>query len=331
MLGTLPNDRKIDWKSYVAPLVQAYNATKSEATGFSPHFLMFGTHPRLSVDAYLGLDPIDSDASSNHQSYAKKLRTRLKFAYDVAAKAAGKMGDKNKGNYDNKVRSNKLEVGDRVLVRKVGLKGRNKLADKWDEEPYLIYKLSDNDIPVYKVRLESGKGSVRTLHRNMLLPFNCIPSNVDIESNISRSSQVPVTPKTRHKKSSLSGTEILSESDSEISDQEDNVFTTQRQTRSRTSIPRVTISGGTPSFVDLSSIDHSDRYISHNETLNRAVSSPGSPETTAASAENTESFVSENRTTSPVVRRSSRQRAPPNKYGDWVYAQRVDNGDEVFV
>ena len=60
----------------------------------SPHFLMFGTHPRLSVDAYLGFDPFEADASSNHQSYAKKLRTRLKFAYDVAAKAAGKMGDK---------------------------------------------------------------------------------------------------------------------------------------------------------------------------------------------------------------------------------------------
>ena len=95
MLGTLPNDQKSDWKSYVAPLVQAYNATKSEATGFSPHFLMFGTHPRLSVDAYLGLDPMDTDASSNPKSYAKKLRTRLKFAYDVAAKAAEKLGDKN--------------------------------------------------------------------------------------------------------------------------------------------------------------------------------------------------------------------------------------------
>lgn len=42
MLGTLEHDQKVDWKSHVATLVQAYNATKSDATGFSPHVLMFG-------------------------------------------------------------------------------------------------------------------------------------------------------------------------------------------------------------------------------------------------------------------------------------------------
>ena len=261
MLGTLPNDQKSDWKSYVAPLVQAYNVTESEATGFSPHFLMFGTHPRLSVDAYLGLDPMDTDTSSNPKSYAKKLRTRLKFAYDVAAKAAEKLGDKNKEYYDKKVRTNKLEVGDRVLVRKVGLKGKNKLADKWGEETYLIIKTSDNEIPVYQVRLESGKGSVRTLHRNMLLPFNCIPPNVDYETNINVPRRVTVLPKTRQTKSVRSDTEIVSESDSEVSDQDETVLTTLRQPRhSGAEIPRFSISGGTPSSVDLS-IDHSDRSI----------------------------------------------------------------------
>ena len=28
--------------------------------------------------------------------------------------------------------------GDRVLIRNVGLKGKNKLADKWDKDVYLI-------------------------------------------------------------------------------------------------------------------------------------------------------------------------------------------------
>jgi transposase InsO family protein len=42
MLGTLDEERKPDWKSYVAPLVHSYNATRNESTGYSPHFLMFG-------------------------------------------------------------------------------------------------------------------------------------------------------------------------------------------------------------------------------------------------------------------------------------------------
>ena len=35
---------------------------------------------------------------------------------------------------DAKVRETRLEPGDKVLVKNVGLKGKNKLADKWEEE-----------------------------------------------------------------------------------------------------------------------------------------------------------------------------------------------------
>ena len=38
MLGTLEDHQKQDWKSYVAPLVHAYNATRHDSTGFSPSF-----------------------------------------------------------------------------------------------------------------------------------------------------------------------------------------------------------------------------------------------------------------------------------------------------
>jgi transposase InsO family protein len=34
ILGTLENHQKYDWKAYIGPLVQAYNATKNDATGY---------------------------------------------------------------------------------------------------------------------------------------------------------------------------------------------------------------------------------------------------------------------------------------------------------
>ena len=37
MLGTLKEDQKSDSKTYVPPLVYAYNATRHESTGFPPH------------------------------------------------------------------------------------------------------------------------------------------------------------------------------------------------------------------------------------------------------------------------------------------------------
>ena len=164
----------------------------------------------------------------------------------------------------------------------------------------------------------------------MLLPFNCIPPNVDYETNINVPRRVTVLPKTRQTKSVRSDTEIVSESDSEVSDQDETVLTTLRQPRhSGTEIPRFSISGGTPSSVDLS-IDHSDRSIFYNETRDRAVSPPGSQYSAATSVDLTENNVSEDRT-SPVVRRSSRQRAPPDKYGEWVHSHVVDKDCEVFV
>jgi transposase InsO family protein len=49
MLGTLDEEKKPDCKSFVAPLVHSYNATRQESTGYNPHFLMFGWHPSLCL------------------------------------------------------------------------------------------------------------------------------------------------------------------------------------------------------------------------------------------------------------------------------------------
>ena len=180
MLGTLEDHQKQDWKSYVAPLVHAYNATRHDSTGFSPFFLMFGRHPRLAIDAYLGLNSSQESECTSREHYASKLKKRLDFAYKVASKEANKNATRLKSNYDGKVREATLGVGDRVLIRKVGLKGKNKLADRWDKHSYIVIEVPNEGVPVYRVQRESGDSAVKTLHRNMLLPFSAIPSSLDL-------------------------------------------------------------------------------------------------------------------------------------------------------
>ena len=90
MLGTLENHQKEDWKSFVAPLVHAYNATKHDSTGYSPYFLMFGRHPRLAIDAYLGLNSPE-ESISYREHYVTKLKKRLQFAYKMPPKKHRKM------------------------------------------------------------------------------------------------------------------------------------------------------------------------------------------------------------------------------------------------
>lgn len=70
-----------------------------------------------------------------------------------------------------------LEVGDRVLVRVVHFEGKHKLANKWEEEPYIIIAQPNSEIPVYTVRKENGDGKERTLHRNLLYPIGFISYN----------------------------------------------------------------------------------------------------------------------------------------------------------
>ena len=91
-------------------------------------FFMFGRHPRLAVDACLGLNSPDEPISSRAH-YATKLKKRLDFAYKTAARESNKSGQRNKSNYDLKVRNSVLDIGDRVLIRKVGFRGKHKLAE----------------------------------------------------------------------------------------------------------------------------------------------------------------------------------------------------------
>ena len=55
MLGTLTSTPKLDWKSHVSTLCHAYNAAVHDSTEYVPFYLMFGRHPRLAFDAFLGL------------------------------------------------------------------------------------------------------------------------------------------------------------------------------------------------------------------------------------------------------------------------------------
>ena len=138
-------------------MVHSYNATRHESTGYSLYFLMFGRHPRLAIDAYLGLSSEDEPITSR-EHYATKLKMRLQFAYKTVSREAEKSAARHKILYDSKVRESTLDVGDRVLIRNVGLKGKHKLADKWARHPYIVIGQPDKNTPLYTVRKESGKG-----------------------------------------------------------------------------------------------------------------------------------------------------------------------------
>ena len=174
MLGCLTDEQKANWKKYVPTVVHAYNCTKHESTKQSPFYLMFGRHPRLPIDVAMGVEKQDD----LEVDFTQTLKDRLDVAYTLATKESERAAARHKTHYDKKVRGSSVKVGDRVLVKNVGVRGKSKLANVWEDDIYMVEEQPDESIPVFVVRREDKKGGKRTLHRNLLLPVNFLPLSI---------------------------------------------------------------------------------------------------------------------------------------------------------
>ena len=170
MLGTLTEEEKSDWKSYLGCMTHAYNCTQHASTTYSPYFLMFGRHPRLPIDVEFGLPKHNCGDNSSKSRYVQKLRRRLNYAFKKASKYSEQQAQKYKTSYDRSMRGPQLQEEDIVLVKIVAHKGRHKLQDRWEPEEYVVIEQPIAGTPVYRVQPVNG-GSIRTLHRNLLLPL----------------------------------------------------------------------------------------------------------------------------------------------------------------
>ena len=157
ILGTLPKEKKSEWKNHVGTLVRVYNCTRNSATGFSPYYLMFGRQPHLPVDVALGLAPC-TITEPNTAKFVQKLREQNKWAHEKAKAFQAKEAERHKRNYNKKGRAVALEVGDMVLVHVTAFKGRHKMQDRWENREYVVEKWPYPDLPVYVVCPRDGEG-----------------------------------------------------------------------------------------------------------------------------------------------------------------------------
>lgn len=174
MLRSLEDTQKLDLKKVLPEVVHAYNCCIHQSTGHSPYFLFFGRHPRLPIDLAFGID-LGSKKQATPSHYIRDLKRRLASAYQKASDVMEKSRLKNKSRYDVSARAAELDVGDRVLVRKLGPRLDSKLSDRWENAVYVVLHRRAG-LPVYTVQDEACTGPKRTLHRNYLLPIGMIDS-----------------------------------------------------------------------------------------------------------------------------------------------------------
>ena len=100
----------------------------------------------------LGIN-LSTQENQSYTAYAEDLRARLAHAYDLASRGMQKESRANKKRYDTYCRNATLQVQDRVLVRNLSVRGKQKLADRWEDTPYVVVRKIP-DLPVYAARLQ---------------------------------------------------------------------------------------------------------------------------------------------------------------------------------
>lgn len=154
----------------------------------------------------------EADGGS-HQIYVEQWRRGMQEAYTIARENAHKAAQRNKRNYDGKVRSTVLSPGDRVLVRNLTPRGGpGKLRNHWEDSIHVVVKQVGNDVPIYELRPEHGKGRSRVMHRNLLLPCDHLPLETEGLS--------PVKPKRKDARPA----KVRRELDGEVEDDEDDYY-----------------------------------------------------------------------------------------------------------
>lgn len=150
----LTDREKERWKDHLLQMIPEYNCTRHESTGYSPHYLLYGRHPRLLIELLFGL--MGNTESETHKGYAEKWLKRMTEAYKIANKTSLSSSTKNKSYYDQRVRGVVLKPGDRVLVRNLGERGGpGKLRSYWEKKIDVVKEqVSDN--PVYVIYPEGG-------------------------------------------------------------------------------------------------------------------------------------------------------------------------------
>ena len=193
MLKTLEQKYKNNWKNHIKKLTFAYSNTKHKTTGYSPHFLLFGRQGRLPIDNIFDLNK-NLPKDLTYDKYVENWQQAMKDAFNIVSDNIQKSNNRNKTSYEKKVLGSELKVGDRVLVKNVSeTGGTGKLKSFWEHKIYKVVSVH-KDLPIYQIQPEAGGSKIRTVHRNLLLLCNQLPSNTPHPSKKVQPKPKPSSP-----------------------------------------------------------------------------------------------------------------------------------------
>ena len=130
MLRTLHESEKSKWHLSLNKLIFAYNCTRHDSTGYSPHYLMFGREAVLPLDLVLNTD--EEMQNRDYNQFATDWKAQMEVAYKTALEKSGKRKKLDKDRRGKGIMLTELKPGDPVLVQnKLERGGTEKLISTW--------------------------------------------------------------------------------------------------------------------------------------------------------------------------------------------------------
>lgn len=151
-----------NWDEYLQAVVFAYNTGIHKTTKFSPYELIYGRVARLPIatrPAHFRF--------TRPNDYFEQLRKTLRTYHQSARQNIATQQQYNKVSYDQNRADPHYRIGDKVLTRIHGLRG--KLEPKFAPIPKVIIRIQH---PVYLVQDEETQITSR-VHVGDLRPINC--------------------------------------------------------------------------------------------------------------------------------------------------------------
>ena len=97
-----------DWAKILPMCIFAYNVSRSEATGYTPYYLMFGREAICPLDIMLKTP--NGDAHSNMTDFVSALQQRFGEAFDCGLRQQKTRTERMKQAYDAKVTVRRFSV-----------------------------------------------------------------------------------------------------------------------------------------------------------------------------------------------------------------------------
>jgi hypothetical protein len=151
MLAMHVNRRQDDWDRYLPMLTFAYNTSRHETTGETPHFLNYNREAVFPIDVALGLVPTQHIRNEDGYEYLSELQQ----LYQQVRERVRLSQNRQKLNYDKHHKPAGFAVDDHVMLRNdITTVGQSKkFRIKWTGP----YKIAEIRLPLVTLKHLSGR------------------------------------------------------------------------------------------------------------------------------------------------------------------------------